>query len=116
MEDVQAIRAEAERLRATHREDETDPLFVPFARPGVDGGESRQAVRTAAVVWIVLTVLGAAVGGTVAASAWARSAIKDRVTPVERLVEMNADSTNRKLERIEDKLDRLIEREMDHAD
>lgn len=104
---VEQLRQEAERQRREFPDEQTGPhLFEP--RPSPPSNGNGHTIRTAVIVWGILTCLAAAAGGTVAAASWVQRCVEDRVAPVERRL----DQMDGTLLRMDDKLDRLVEREL----
>lgn len=98
---AEQYRQEAERMRREFPDEQTGRhLFEPRAEPPRNGNGG--TVVAALTFWKLGAAVLAIVVGTIAASNWIEGRIKDRVAPVEH-----------RLESIEGKLDKLIDRLVD---
>lgn len=94
---IEQCRQEAERLRREFPDEQTGRhLFEPRPVPPRNGNGG--TVAAAITFWKLGAAVLAIMAGTIAASNWIEGRIKDRVAPVER-----------RLERIESKLDKLVD-------
>lgn len=97
MGSVEQCRVEAEQLRREFPDEQTGRhVFGSGPQPPSIGNGG--TVQVAVTFWKMGAAVLAIVVGTIAASGWIESRIKDRVAPVER-----------RLERIEQKLDKVVE-------